>query len=145
MDLKTHPLLKDAEEWLDAVLRTNRDYAATAKRASERLTKAYEKGKYEGGEAQVMERFSKGMMRPQVNASPEKPSPEKVKLESAQDIGIQRNASLQEALASISDEDVESTIPREIYLQEIAAFIQRDNSLSVEDKIRLPELILEGS
>ena len=51
MDLKTHPLLKDAEEWLDAVLRANRDYAATAKRASERLAKAYEKGKYEGGEA----------------------------------------------------------------------------------------------
>ena len=145
MDLKIHPLLKDAEEWLDAVLRANRDYAATAKRASERLAKAYEKGKYEGGEAQVMERFSKGMMRPEANISPEKPSPEKVKLESAQDIGIQRNASLQQALASISDEDVESTIPREIYLQEIAAFIQGDSTLSVEDKIRLPELILEGS
>ena len=85
------------------------------------------------------------MMRPEANTSPEKPSPEKVKLESAQDIGIQRNASLQQALASISDEDVESTIPRETYLQEIAAFIQRDSSLSVEDKIRLPELILEGS
>ena len=81
----------------------------------------------------------------QVHTSPEKPSPEKVKLESEQDIGIQRNASLQQALASISDEDVESTIPRETYLQEIATFIQRDSSLSVEDKIRLPELILEGS